>query len=335
MSSLFGGGLGGDAGHAVIVWFDDLIGGIATALVLLVLVFAHWFAVGMERKQDEAEESVSEGMDDASFDLEVDDMFVADDAVVETEVEPEMVPGMDIEPVDDLHETQNELPEEAEGVVEVIRGEELSVDIKEELPPFDNRLDLERFEAPSLDLLNDYTGQMHVVSQAEIDKNNNRIRATLTNHRIEVEKVEAVVGATVTLYKVFPAPGVRVASIQAVHREVAMSLGVDGLRVVMLPDSVGFEVPNSNPSIVPLKAMLNSSDFRNSKAELPVAIGYTITQEVKTFDLTDAPHLLVAGATKQGKSVGLNVIISSLLYSKHPSELKFVFVDPKKKILTR
>ena len=108
-----------------------------------------------------------------------------------------------------------------------------------------------------------------------------------------------------------------------------MALGVSGVRVVMLPDSVGIEVPNTTPSIVPLKSMLNSETFRNSKAELPIAIGYTITQEVKTFDLTDAPHLLVAGATKQGKSVGLNVIISSLLYSKHPSELKFVFVDPK------
>ena len=139
----------------------------------------------------------------------------------------------------------------------------------------------------------------------------------------------AVVGPTVTLYKVVPAPGVRVSAIETVHREIAMALGVSGVRVVMLPDSVGIEVPNNTPSIVPLKSMLNSESFRNSKAELPIAIGYTITQEVKTFDLTDAPHLLVAGATKQGKSVGLNVIISSLLYAKHPSELKFVFIDPK------
>ena len=108
-----------------------------------------------------------------------------------------------------------------------------------------------------------------------------------------------------------------------------MALGASGVRVVTLPDCVGIEVPNNTPSIVPLKAMLNDDSFRNSKAELPVAIGYTITQEVKTFDLTDAPHLLIAGATKQGKSVGLNVIISSLLYAKHPTELKFVFIDPK------
>jgi S-DNA-T family DNA segregation ATPase FtsK/SpoIIIE len=108
-----------------------------------------------------------------------------------------------------------------------------------------------------------------------------------------------------------------------------MALGSKEVRVVTLADSVGIEVPNSKPSIVPLKATLNDAAFRNSKAELPIALGYTITQKVKTFDLADAPHLLVAGATKQGKSVGLNVIISSLLYAKHPSELKFVFVDPK------
>ena len=340
-TSMFGGGLGGDAGHAVIFWMSDLVGAVPSALILVVLViawmivsnrrFAHWFAVGSVMKPevvetteecipqeslfpDEDVEEVQGTCQEEKPEMEIPEVrFLMEDMPGDAVVTPEV----------------KDVPEAAEGIVEVIRGEQLSVDVKEDLPPFDNRLDLERFEAPSLELLNDYAGQKHEVSQAEIDKNNNRIRSTLKNHKIEVEKVEAVVGATVTLYKVFPAPGVRVSSIQAVHREVAMSLGVDGLRVVMLPDSVGFEVPNSNPSIVPLKAMLNSNDFRNSKAELPVAIGYTITQEVKTFDLTDAPHLLVAGATKQGKSVGLNVIISSLLYSKHPSELKFVFVDPK------
>lgn len=340
-TSMFGGGLGGDAGHAVIAWISDLVGGIPSALILGALViawmivsnrkFAYWFAVGSVGKQEEEEDTdefIPGETVSTSEEIEDDKSAGPDDNQAVEPDESGFIPDVKVE---DDGETPDvsDAPETAEGIVEVIRGEQLSVDVKEDLPPFDNRLDLERFEAPSLELLNDYAGQKHEVSQAEIDKNNNRIRSTLKNHKIEVEKVEAVVGATVTLYKVFPAPGVRVSSIQAVHREVAMSLGVDGLRVVMLPDSVGFEVPNSNPSIVPLKAMLNSNDFRNSKAELPVAIGYTITQEVKTFDLTDAPHLLVAGATKQGKSVGLNVIISSLLYSKHPSELKFVFVDPK------
>ena len=145
----------------------------------------------------------------------------------------------------------------------------------------------------------------------------------------DVRDVEAVVGPTVTLYKVYPAPGVKIASIKNLQEDIAMSLNARGVRIVTLSDSVGIEVANDKPSIVPLKALLKDPTFIESKYELPVAIGYTITQKVKVFDLADAPHLLVAGATKQGKSVGLNVIVSSLLYAKHPSELKFVFIDPK------
>ena len=141
--------------------------------------------------------------------------------------------------------------------------------------------------------------------------------------------VTAVVGPTVTLYKVKPAPGVKIAEIKKLQEDIALSLSAKGVRVITLSDAVGIEVANDYSSIVPLKALLNDDSFRNSKAELPVAIGYTITQKVRVFDLADAPHLLIAGATKQGKSVGINVIVTSLLYSKHPSELKFVFIDPK------
>ena len=163
----------------------------------------------------------------------------------------------------------------------------------------------------------------------ELERNNSKIRATLLNYRIQVEKVVACKGPTVTLYKVTPSPGVKISDIRNREEDIAMALGAHGVRVVRLSDTVGIEVPNERPSIVPLKSLLNDDSFRHNKFELPVAIGYTITQKVKVFDLTEAPHLLVAGATKQGKSVGLNVIISSLLYSKHPSELKFVFIDPK------
>ncbi len=144
-----------------------------------------------------------------------------------------------------------------------------------------------------------------------------------------MDNVKAVVGPTVTLYKVYPAPGVKISAIMNLQQDIAMALHVKGARMDTLTDSVGIEVANDQASTVPLKALLNDDAFRESKAELPVAIGYTIQKKVKVFDLADAPHLLVAGATKQGKSVGLNVLISSLLYSKHPSELKFVFIDPK------
>ncbi len=211
---------------------------------------------------------------------------------------------------------------------EVIGGTELTTDVTE-LPRIDVRADLPDYQFPSLTLLKDYSDSVHNVSAEELKRNNYKIRATLQTYRIGVEDVKAVVGPTVTLYKVYPAKGVRVQSIANLHREIAMTLNTEQIRVVMLPDSIGIEVPNDRPSIVPLKALLNDDEFRNSKAELPIAIGYTVMKKVKVFDLADAPHLLVAGATKQGKSVGLNVMIASLLYSKHPSELKFVFIDPK------
>ena len=213
--------------------------------------------------------------------------------------------------------------------VEVIKGQEISADVTKELPRIDNREDLKNFEFPSLDLLNDYKDGRYEVAPEELERNNNKIRATLLNYKIKVDKVTACVGPTATLYKVYPAPGVKVSAIKNLEEDIAIALRIKGVRVVILTDSVGIEVANDKPSIVPLKAMLNDESFRNSKAELPIALGYTIMQRVKTFDLADAPHLLVAGATKQGKSVGLNVIITSLLYAKHPSELKFVFIDPK------
>lgn len=344
---LLDGGLGGDAGHAVMAWMSNLVGPIvpvfllvAAAIVWMLFAsgrFAHWFAITGERKpvtQSGPEEQPDEVADPEIVeepepeqeevpDADVEEVHVHDQAEV---VEEETVPVEDdVVPVP--VPVPDPQPEDQE--LEVIRGDVVT-EVVEDLPRIDNREELERFVFPPLDLLKDYTEGVHEVSQAELDKNNLLIRNTLKNYKIEVEKVTAVVGPTVTLYKIVLAPGMRVASIEQVHREIAMALEVGGVRVVTLPGSVGIEVPNSTPSIVPLKSMLNDDSFRNSPAELPVAIGYsTLAQKVKTFDLADAPHLLVAGATKQGKSVGLNVIISSLLYAKHPSELKFVFIDPK------
>ena len=347
----FGGGLGGDTGNAVIMWLRNIVGDIVAGFILAALLvawlilasgrFAEWFALtGFCRDNDIGEypdlepESQSEPVIEPVFEP-------ISEPVIEPmqEVLPEPVPDSISEPVpepvpvslQDVEVGEEPTPRKTEvsTEMEVIMGGDFSEKVTEELPRIDNREELERYRFPSLDLLKDYSEGQHKVSQMELDINNNRIRTTLQNYRIEVDRVTAVVGPTVTLYKVVPAPGVRVSAIETLHREIAMALGASGVRVVTLSDCVGIEVPNNTPSIVPLKSMLNDDSFRNSKAELPVAIGYTITQEVKTFDLTDAPHLLIAGATKQGKSVGLNVIISSLLYAKHPTELKFVFIDPK------
>ena len=345
----FGGGLGGDAGHAVATWLSNLTGDMVTVLILAALAvawlllsnvrFARWFANFGLQEEESSEDAHAEPEEEP---LTPEDLapIVKPDEGAEVLSEDEPAGPDESDCVDVPVEVEDEIvpevqtPEEvtkmqAPAEMEVIMGGDFTEKVTEELPRIDNREELERFKFPPLDLLKDYADGQHKVSQQELDINNNRIRATLQNYRIEVDRVTAVVGPTVTLYKVVPSAGVRVSAIENLHREIAMALGASGVRVVTLPDCVGIEVPNNTPSIVPLKSMLNDESFRNSKAELPIAIGYTITQEVKTFDLTDAPHLLIAGATKQGKSVGLNVIISSLLYAKHPTELKFVFIDPK------
>lgn len=356
----FGGGLGGHAGAAVVSWMINLFGSIITALIILAVVvcwlifangrFSHWFAMTGEVVPEPVSKETNDNVAPASVYDPFEDPASYEDTVPEPVVEPVVepepvheavpVPESPVTPpvVETVSEPETE-PEDFETIVEALRNENPHMDVvmgddftkkvTEELPRIDNRDELERYTFPSLDLLNDYADGKHTVSQQELEINNNKIRATLQNYKIEVDRVMAIVGPTVTLYKIYPAPGVRISSIENLHKEIAISLNTKGVRVVTLSDCVGIEVANRNPSIVPLKAMLNDDSFRNSKAELPIAIGYTITQEVKTFDLTDAPHLLIAGATKQGKSVGLNVIISSLLYAKHPSELKFVFIDPK------
>ena len=339
--TFFGGGLGGDAGHAVIRWMENIVGVAVTGALIVVLVigwmvlsssrFARWFASTGEPKLQEEDvpeeespveqELPGEYFVEGPLGEEALTEHYTDEPFVNVPVEPVTVEPVLVETVQEVTTTDTE--------VKVVMGEGYNVNVTEELPRIDNREELQNFEFPPLSLLKDYADGQHTVGKQELEINNNRIRATLQNYRIEVVSVSAVVGPTVTLYKVVPAPGVKVSSIETLHREIAMSLGASGVRVVALRDSVGIEVPNSVPSIVPLKSMLDDDSFRHSKAELPIAIGYTINREVKTFDLTDAPHLLIAGATKQGKSVGLNVIISSLLYAKHPTELKFVFIDPK------
>lgn len=345
----FGGGLGGDAGAAVISWLTNLVGNIPVLLILLLLVvgwlilassrFERWFSeisdtarVTESVVEDAAEgESELEGESEPEGELEYDgelegETDQGDGSEIIPEVIPEIIPEIIPEVIPEI--VPEPLPEDQQEM-EVIVGDELSTEVTEELPWIDVRDELERYQFPPLDLLEDYADGKHEVSKEELESNNSKIKTTLLNYKIKIEKVSAVVGPTVTLYKVVPAPGVKVSAIEGLRKEIGMALGTKDVRVVTLADSVGIEVPNSKRSIVPLKATLNDAEFRNSKAELPIALGYTITQKVKTFDLADAPHLLVAGATKQGKSVGLNVIISSLLYAKHPSELKFVFIDPK------
>lgn len=189
--------------------------------------------------------------------------------------------------------------------------------------------ELPKYQMPSPSLLQSHSDKVHEVSKEEINRDSSIIRETLADHKVQITDIKAIPGPTVTLYKVYPDRGVSVSSIMGKQNDLAVALNVDGVRGEILKDSVGIEVPNDHRSMVPIKDLVSSDEFTGSDAELPIAIGCTVDRRVKVFDLARTPHLLVAGATQQGKSVGLNVMIASLLFAKHPSELQFVFVDPK------
>jgi len=207
----------------------------------------------------------------------------------------------------------------------------------EEFGEYDPKLDLGRYQHPIIDLMIDYPNSQVTINKEELEANKNQIVETLNNYKIEISKIKATVGPTVTLYEIIPAPGVRISKIKGLENDIALSLAALGIRIIApLPGkgTIGIEVPNSNPSIVSMKSVLASEKFQHADYELPIGLGKTISNETYVADLTKMPHLLMAGATGQGKSVGLNAILASLLYKKHPSQLKFVLVDPKKVELT-
>ena len=335
--NLFGGGIGGRAGAALVGLLLSRLGEIVTGVILLVLLVLWCFCMSRRfsdwlmgvKPEVEGPDEASELPGETTDTREEENQEPEEEIPVIDEPEPVTAPVFVTSPT----HTVEEAAQEEEPGINIIKDNTLEQEVKEPLKPIDNRLDppdgLPKYRTPDLSILGDYSNARHEVSQDELVRNNTKIRNTLANYKIQVRDVTAIVGPTVTLYKVYPAPGVKIAAIKQLQEDIGISLGARGVRITTLSDSVGIEVANDVASIVPLKSLLNDESFRSSKAELPVAIGYTISQQVKVFDLADAPHLLVAGATKQGKSVGLNVIVASLLFAKHPSELKFVFVDPK------
>jgi len=232
-------------------------------------------------------------------------------------------------------------PEEAELKIEV--KEEIILDESDlddrvkEFGEYDPKLDLSSYQLPGIELLNDYGGHTLSIDKHELEQNKNRIVEVLGHYKIEIAKIKATVGPTVTLYEIVPAPGIRISKIKNLSDDIALSLAAHGIRIIApIPGkgTIGIEVPNAKPDMVAMRTVIASEKFQNSDMELPVVLGKTISNETYIFDLAKAPHLLMAGATGQGKSVGLNAILVSILYKKHPSQVKFVMVDPKKVELT-
>jgi len=237
-----------------------------------------------------------------------------------------------------------EVPESGAATLEVEVAEEEASLTEDEIDArvqafgeYDPTLELSRFELPNIDLLAAHGSGKTEVSKEELEANKQRIEDTLSNYGIEIASIKASIGPTVTLYELVPAPGVRISKIKNLEDDIALSLAALGIRIIApIPGrgTIGIEVPNSNPDVVSMRALIASDKFQNSDAALPIAIGKTISNETYVFDLAKMPHMLMAGATGQGKSVGLNAMLVSLLYKKHPSQLKFVLVDPKKVELT-
>ncbi len=221
-------------------------------------------------------------------------------------------------------------------VEEILSDSEMD-DMRKEYGDYDPTLDLASYILPPIDLLKDYGRSGININKQELEDNKNKIVETLSHYKIDIAKIKATVGPTVTLYEIVPAPGVRISKIKNLEDDIALSLSALGIRIIApIPGkgTIGIEVPNSNPEMVPMRTLIASEKFQNCDYELPIVLGKTITNETYMFDLTKMPHLLVAGATGQGKSVGLNAILVSILYKKHPAQVKFVLIDPKKVELT-
>ncbi len=277
---------------------------------------------------EESEETVVEPV---ALDLDLtepveDETLVEESIELSTDVPEEPVPDTDVGfEVETVAEPE-----------EVLSEEEINEKVQE-FGEYDPTLDLSDFKLPPIDLLREYDNAEVSVNKEELESNKNRIVSTLENYNIKIDRIKATVGPTVTLYEIVPAPGVRISKIKNLEDDIALSLAALGIRIIApIPGkgTIGIEVPNQNPEMVSMRSVIASEKFQNADMELPVVMGKTISNEIFTFDLSKMPHLLMAGATGQGKSVGLNAVLTSLLYKKHPSQLKFVLVDPKKVELT-
>jgi len=240
-----------------------------------------------------------------------------------------------VEPLSEI--VYEEVKPEPQLTIEKSEDEKKSEELVEQFGNYDPTLDLASYKYPNLDLLENYGSNKISVNADELEANKNKIVETLNHYNIEIDKIKATIGPTVTLYEIIPAPGIRISKIKNLEDDIALSLAALGIRIIApMPGkgTIGIEVPNMHPEMVSMRSILATEKFQKTEMDLPIALGKTISNEVYIADLAKMPHLLVAGATGQGKSVGINAILVSLLYKKHPSQLKFVLVDPKKVELT-
>ncbi|PHQ28784.1 DNA translocase FtsK [Leeuwenhoekiella nanhaiensis] len=355
--------LGGMVGFELNDFLQDYLGLIGTILVLAFVAIVY-FAVRLKltpelvgqylsRKRNAIKTEFNDNDEEVSFEdtaFEKDNIELPVEKLIEEEEEedleepvlkttPTPVPPKPVVSEAPKAESDEDFEIEIEETVEEEEVEEnLSTKLVQDFGEFDPTLELSNYKFPSIELLKDYTqGQSITIDQEELEENKNRIVDTLKNYKIDIAHIKATVGPTVTLYEIVPEAGVRISKIKNLEDDIALSLSALGIRIIApIPGkgTIGIEVPNKNARIVSMRSAIASPKFQNAEMELPLTLGKTISNETFVVDLAKMPHLLMAGATGQGKSVGLNAILTSLLYKKHPAEVKFVLVDPKKVELT-
>ena len=362
--------LSGTIGFEVNTFFQDYIGKLGTIL-LLIFAFITYLAVRFKFTPQRIASLFNKAKTEIKDDLKEDFTPVDNSHSEEAEnIKSAFEVNKDVEPTITNHSTTEtsttfevSTPKDEEEVeepilktsikeengeedvkieVETVKEEESETDnlankLVEDFGQFDPTLELGKYQYPPLDLLKKYDNEGVTINQQELEENKNRIVETLNNYKIGIDSIKATIGPTVTLYEIVPEAGVRISKIKNLEDDIALSLAALGIRIIApIPGkgTIGIEVPNKNSTIVSMRSVIASQKFQKSEMQLPIAIGKTISNETLVIDLAKMPHLLMAGATGQGKSVGLNAVLTSLLYKKHPAEVKFVLVDPKKVELT-
>lgn len=353
--------LGGGFGYIISNVLQSLVGGIGLlALLVLSLTGFIFIVFKFKKKEPVVEETVAPPVQpvvetsqpeiknnankfvfEKVAEEKVEEQIIEEQIVVE-EIENNEIVLEVSEKEEVIAEKKNEIVdleiETVKPVTEaVVDTDVLAQKIVEQFGEYDPTLDLGSYQMPHLGLLNDYGNIETTINQEELNSNKDKIIATLRNYGIEIDKIKATIGPTVTLYEIVPAAGVRISKIKNLEDDIALNLAALGIRIIApIPGrgTIGIEVPNQNPEMVPMRNILATEKFQNTAFDLPIALGKTISNETFIADLSKMPHLLMAGATGQGKSVGLNAVLVSLLYKKHPSQIKFVLIDPKKVELT-
>ncbi len=360
-----GSGLGGGHGYFVTRWLNAFMGKVGTGLFITAIIFTFlaftiksfvsWFLAVISKPFNRKPKLIQSELISEKTKVPENIETNNEDELLLKEDLTKQISDQGIELIFEKPDNNDSIEDALPFVVaesQIPNSEnEIQIEIEENIPeelstseallrefgPYDPKLDLSDYKYPTIELLEDHKSGNPEVTNEELITNKNKIVETLANYKIQIDKIKATIGPTVTLYEIVPAPGIRISKIKSLEDDIALSLAALGIRIIApIPGrgTIGIEVPNRNPEIVSMKSVISAKKFQETNYDLAIVLGKTISNETFVIDLAKMPHLLVAGATGQGKSVGLNAMIASLLYKKHPSELKFVLIDPKKVELT-